>query len=66
MMENIRAYTLVFGLTELVEEVYYLPADIAENPETAAYIRENGFEIYFKTELAYEEIKAHFENIYLC
>ena len=63
MMENIRAYTLVFGLTELVEEVYYLPADIAENPETAAYIRENGFEIYFKTELAYEEIKAHFENI---
>ncbi len=63
MMENIRAYTLVFGLTELVEEVYYLPADIAENPETAAYIRENGFEIYFKTKLAYEEIKAHFENI---
>lgn len=63
MMENIRAYTLVFGLAELVEEVYYLPADITENPETAAYIRENGFEIYFKTELSYEEIKAHFENI---
>lgn len=62
-MENIRAYTLVFGLAELAEEVYYLPADIAENPETAAYIRENGFEIYFKTTLAYEEIKAHFENI---
>ncbi|MBU4440704.1 MAG: chemotaxis protein CheA [Acetobacterium sp.] len=62
-MENIRAYTLVFGLAELVEEVYYLPADIAENPETAAYIRENGFEIYLKTEIGYEEIKAHFENI---
>ena len=62
-MENIRAYTLVFGLAELAEEVYYLPADIAENPETAAYIRENGFEIYFKTTLDYEEIKAHFENI---
>lgn len=62
-MENIRAYTLVFGLAELVEEVYYLPADIAENSETAAYIRENGFEIYLKTEIGYEEIKAHFENI---
>ena len=62
-MENIRAYTLVFGLAELAEEVYYLPADIAENPETAAYIRENGFEIYFKTEISYEEIKSHFENI---
>jgi two-component system chemotaxis sensor kinase CheA len=62
-MENIRAYTLVFGLADLVEEVYYLPADIAENPETAAYIRENGFEIYLKTEISYQEIKAHFENI---
>lgn len=62
-MENIRAYTLVFNLAELVEEVYYLPPDIAENPETAAYIRENGFEVYFKTTLEYEEIKAHFENI---
>lgn len=62
-MENIRAYTLVFGLAELVEELYYLPADIAENHETAAYIRENGFEIYFKTELGYDEIKSHFENI---
>ncbi|OFV69554.1 chemotaxis protein CheA [Acetobacterium wieringae] len=62
-MENIRAYTLVFGLAELAEEVYYLPADIAENPDTAAYIRENGFEIYFRTELGYEEIKSHFENI---
>lgn len=62
-MENIRAYTLVFGLAELAEEVYYIPADIAENPETAAYIRENGFEIYFKTEIGYDEIKAHFESI---
>ncbi|WP_303867546.1 chemotaxis protein CheA [Acetobacterium wieringae] len=62
-MENIRAYTLVFGLAELAEEVYFLPADIAENPDTAAYIRENGFEIYFTTKLGYEEIKSHFENI---
>lgn len=62
-MENIRAYTLVFGLAEMVEEVYYLPADIADNPQTASYIRENGFEIFFKTEISYEEIKAHFENI---
>lgn len=63
MMENIRAYTLVFGLTELVEEIYFTPSDIAENPETAAYIRENGFEVYFKCDIGYEEIKTHFENI---
>lgn len=63
MMENIRAYTLVFGMTELVEEIYFTPADIAENPETAAFIRENGFEIFFKCDMGYEEMKAHFENI---
>lgn len=63
MMENIRAYTLVFGMTELVEEIYFTPADIAENPETATFIRENGFEIFFKCDMGYEEMKAHFENI---
>ncbi|WP_414731946.1 chemotaxis protein CheW [Acetobacterium carbinolicum] len=62
-MENIRAYTLVFGLGEMVEEIYYSPSDIAENPETAVYIRENGFEVFFKTEMNYEEIKTHFESI---
>lgn len=62
MMENIRAYTLVFGLTELVEEIYFTPPDIAENPETASVIRENGFEIFLKTDISYEAIKEHFEK----
>lgn len=63
MMENIRAYTLVFGLTDLTDEIYFFPADITENSETAEYIRENGFEIYLKAAIEYEEIEAYFEKI---
>lgn len=55
-MENIRAYTVIHNLADMVQEVYYLPQDIAENDETTTYIRENGFEIYFTTHHSYEEM----------
>lgn len=61
-MENIRAYTVIFGLTELAEEVYYFPSDIAENDQTTPYIRENGFEIYIKTQAAYGELLEYLEK----
>jgi two-component system chemotaxis sensor kinase CheA len=62
MMENIRAYTLVLGLMDMVEEIYFSPADIADNPETAIEIREMGFEIYLKSDVGYEMIKAYFDK----
>ncbi|MBC3803191.1 chemotaxis protein CheA [Acetobacterium fimetarium] len=62
MMENIRAYTLVLGLMDMVEEIYFSPADIADNPETAIEIREMGFEIYMKSDAGYEMIKAYFDK----
>ncbi|AFA48672.1 chemotaxis protein CheA [Acetobacterium woodii] len=63
MMENIRAYTLIFGLTELVDELYFFPADITENSETAEYIRENGFDIYLKAAIEDEELEAYLNKI---
>ncbi|MCD4712442.1 MAG: chemotaxis protein CheA, partial [Clostridiales bacterium] len=56
-MENIRAYTVIFSLTEFVDEIIYEPADIAENDETSKWIRENGFQIHLKTSSSYEEIE---------
>ncbi len=61
-MENIRAYTLVFGLTDLAEEVYYIPNDIAENEASAFVIRENGFDLYIKSEESLEKLEAHFKE----
>ncbi len=61
-MENIRAYTVIFGLTDLVEEMVHYPPDVAENEKTTDWIRENGFEVRLKTKLALDEIKAHLEK----
>jgi len=65
-MENIRAYTIVHNLVELAEEVFYIPEDILENDETVQYIRENGFEIYIRTDKSYEEMYQFFmQTIFL-
>lgn len=62
-MENIRAYTVIFGLTELAEEVYFLPADILDNDDTALQIREKGFEVFIKTNMPEVVIREHLEKI---
>ncbi len=65
-MENIRAYTIVHNLLEHAEEVFYLPEDISENDESVHQIRENGFEIYLKTDKSYDEMHQFFmQTIFL-
>lgn len=65
-MENIRAYTIIHSLSDMAEDIYYLPEDIAENEATAQIIRENGFEIYCSTKHSYEEMYDFFmETIFL-
>lgn len=65
-MENIRAYTVVFGLTELVEELSYNPSDIAENELTSKWIQENGFEMLIKTKMSFDELEHHLgETLFL-
>lgn len=65
-MENIRAYTVVFGLTELVEELNYKPSDIAENESTSKWIQENGFEMLIKTKMSFDELEHHLgETLFL-
>lgn len=61
-MENIRAYTVVFGLAELTNQLYHEPQDITENEETAQMIRDNGFHIYFESQKPNDEIKAFLDE----
>lgn len=56
-MENIRAYTVINNIKEFTDEVYYLPADIIENDDTAKVIREEGFKVFLKTDKNYEEVQ---------
>lgn len=55
-MENIRAYTVVYTLKELTQDVYYIPEDIMENDSTVEVIRKQGFTVYVKIDKSYDEI----------
>lgn len=57
-MENIRSYMVVNNLQDIVNEMYYIPADVIDNEESADIIRENGFLICFSTVVSYAEVES--------
>ncbi len=61
-MENVRAYAIVHHIKEIAQDIYYTPADIIENDDTALMIRESGFEISFKSDREHHEIQKFFNN----
>lgn len=62
-MENVRAYLLLHKLEELaVEEIKYLPADIAENEASSEQICNEGFQVEFVTALSSEEVLNHLQK----
>jgi len=56
-MENIRAYSVVHNLRGIAKELHFIPEDIMTDNESAEVIRTEGFTIYLKTDLSYEEMK---------
>ncbi len=64
-MENIRAYTLVHNLGDVIKDVSHVPSDIIDE-ESIAIIRQQGFHLDFSSELNYEAVKALLQQtIYL-
>lgn len=61
-MENIRAYTIVHNLKEFSNDIFYIPEDIIDSDECINVIRENGFQINFKTKLDYQKVNEFFMN----
>lgn len=47
-MENLRALMVISNIKEHCELLAFHPADIEDNQDTAKYIIDNGFKIYFK------------------
>ncbi len=54
-MENIRAFTLVQNLEDMVTDISYVPQDLIEDDETAAIIQQNGFLLTFSSAKTYEQ-----------
>lgn len=61
-MENVRSYTVVHNITEMVEEIFYKPNNIIENEETAEEIRLNGFLMIFKSKTDKKKIDNYLNN----
>jgi len=65
-MENIRAYTIIHNLKDITDDYYFLPEDIIDNDNSAEVIRQQGFQIYFKADHAYDSMHEFFmQTIFL-
>ena len=56
-MENVRAYTVIHNLKEIVDEMYHIPEDIIESEHSVEAIRKNGFLIGFTTSVGKEKVE---------
>lgn len=56
-MENVRAFTLLHNIKELVNVIYYFPSNIIEDDGTDKIIRKDGFKIFFRTDLAMDTVR---------
>lgn len=55
-MCNIRAYTAVYSLKEVTEDMEYMPDDIITNEDSGAVILEDGFHMLIKCQCSRDEI----------
>lgn len=56
-MESIRAFSVIHKLEDQADIEDYIPADILENKGSSEFIRENGFDVTFNSQLTPEEVQ---------
>lgn len=59
-MENLRAFSIIHNMNELVSEIHYLPENIDTGDESIEIIRKDGFIIYIRTNSVYDVINDFF------
>jgi len=62
-MESLRAFDIINKICQFAEVVEYQPGDIMDNDNSASIIRENGFEVVFKTSGSYTNIDEFFSKL---
>ncbi len=61
-MENIRAFTIIHNLKDIVEDFCYYPEDIIENNDSQQVIREQGFRITLRSDKDMRELHDFFNS----
>lgn len=62
-MSNIRAYTAVYSLKEIAEDLLYMPEDIVSNEESGDVILADGFRILLQAQASVEEVLKLIDHI---
>lgn len=62
-MQNIKAYTMVYSLKEMVSEMYYKPEDIMTSEDSAAKIAAEGFFMAVQANITPDEILNAIDHI---
>jgi two-component system, chemotaxis family, sensor kinase CheA len=61
-MENIRAYTILHNLKDIASEIEFYPDNILDDDRSINVIRQQGFQIYIRTDFNYEKMNAFFQQ----
>lgn len=62
IMSNIRAYSAVYSLKEVAEDILYYPEDIVSNENSSETILAEGFKILLQTKEEADQIKSLVDN----
>lgn len=62
-MENVRAFSIVHNLKDIVNDMVFIPEDIVENETTVEVIKRDGFLIVAKSKESRDAIKEFFEQL---
>ena len=62
MMANLRAYSAVYALGEVAEDLQYIPEDIASNEKSADIILCDGFKMLLQTQASMDEVRNLVDN----
>jgi two-component system chemotaxis sensor kinase CheA len=61
-MENVRSFTIVHNIKNMVADYYHLPRNIVEDESTSKVIAENGFDIYMTVKGNIEEVQEFIKS----
>lgn len=61
-MENIRAYTVVHNMKELIQEAVHIPADLINDDESEKIIQANGFSMVVSTKKPFDQIDTYLKS----
>lgn len=61
--ENLRAFTVIHGLSDLAKNIETCPEDIMENSDSTEIIRHDGLQIIFTTQSTDDELNSYFKKV---